>query len=433
MGERRWSSRLPSLGAKAAVAALAFAALWSANPAESLVQLPQFLRPWVVAWQGVSTIGGASGPGCPSDVGLNNQTIRNNVFPSVSGDQLRVRLSNIGGGAPLYVGAATVALSAAGGAIVDGSSQVLLFGGEPSTVIAAEAEAISDPVRLNVQAFTTLAVSVYFPAATGSPTPHLFALQDNFIAAGNQVQTSGATPYTQAVSCWLFLSGLEVTTRPNVLGALITLGDSITDGYASTTNGNSRYPDFLARRMATLPGNTLSVSNAGLSGNDLLENRTGEPLFGVPAPARFARDVLTQGGVRAVILLEGINDIGANSTTAADLIRIDKQILAQARAAGVKVYGGTLLPFGGSNATYGRDYGSAYGEQQRQALNQWIRASGAFDGVVDFDQATRNPNNPSQLLPAYDSGDHLHPNSAGYQAMADAVDIYTIVARTPGR
>jgi lysophospholipase L1-like esterase len=164
-----------------------------------------------------------------------------------------------------------------------------------------------------------------------------------------------------------------------------------------------------------------------LGGDDLLANRQGEPQFGIPAPGRLPRDVLTQYGVRAVILLEGINDIGANSAEAVDLIQVDRQIITQLHASGLKVYGATLVPFGGSFAVYGANYGTPVGEQQRQILNAWIRTSGAFDGVFDFDKAVRDPQNPFQMLPAYDSGDHLHPDDAGYLAMANAVDLNLII------
>jgi lysophospholipase L1-like esterase len=415
-------------GAAATIVAMtALTTVWSAQSAEDLGHFGENPRQWVAAWQGSPTVGGTIDPSCPSDVGVNNQTVRNIIIASTGGDRVRVRLSNVGGSAPLRVGAASVAISAGGAAIVGGTSRVLRFGGKTTTVIAAEGEALSDPVKLDVEAFKTLAVSIFLPDSTGPATQHFLANQDNYVAAGNQSQVGAAAPYTQTVSCWMFLSGLVVTPKLNVRGTLVTLGDSITDGYASTKNGNNRYPDDLARRLAALPGRTLSVSNAAIDGNDLLANRVGLALFGIPAPARLARDVLTQAGVRAVILLEGINDIGANAAVASDLIQIDQQIITQAHAAGLKIYGGTLVPFGGSNAIYGGNYGSTFGEQQRQALNQWIRTSAAFDGIVEFDIATRDPKNPTQMLPAYDSGDHLHPGPAGYQAMANAVDIGLIV------
>jgi lysophospholipase L1-like esterase len=223
----------------------------------------------------------------------------------------------------------------------------------------------------------------------------------------------------------MFISGLDVDRSPRVLGALVTLGDSITDGYLSTANTNRRFPDFIARRLAARRGFTLSVSNAASTGNELLYIRP-QLQFGYPAQARLDRDVLTQPGARAVILLEGINDIGDHSAKADDLIATDLQIIHQVHAAGLKIYGGTLTPFAGSNAIYGGDYGTDAGEQERQKLNHWIRTTHAFDGVVDFDEAIRDPANPSQILKAY-QGDALHPNDAGYQAMANAVDLDAII------
>jgi lysophospholipase L1-like esterase len=382
---------------------------------------------WVNAWQG-SPVGGGTIPGaaCPADQGLDNQTVRNIVFLSAGGDRVRVRLTNAFGTQPLQVGAASVALAGSGAATVAGSTRTVRFAGRPSVLIAAGGEALSDPVALPVRALQRLAVSVYLPRATGPATEHWDAQQDNFLAAGNRVGAPGAAGFGTTISCWMFADGVDVLPAPRVAGTVVTLGDSITDGAQSTINANRRYPDFLARRLNALPGRTLSVSNAGISGNDLLTFRTDLPfgvVFGPPAPARLARDVLTQAGARSVILLEGINDIGAFSAKASDLIQADQQIIAQAHAAGLRVYGATLVPFGGSNGQYGGDYGTPAGERQRQLLNHWIRTSGAFDAVFDFDRALRDPAQPDRMLPRYDSGDHLHPGDVGYRKMADTVDL----------
>ncbi|WP_437752283.1 SGNH/GDSL hydrolase family protein [Sorangium sp. So ce1389] len=381
---------------------------------------------WVAAWHGSPTPGGTfNSQDCPSDVGLSGQTVRNIVRLSTGGSSVRVRISNAGGSEPLKVGAASVAASAGGAATASGSSKPLRFAGQPSIVIAAGGEAVSDPVAMNVQALQTLAVSIHLPAKTGPATQHYFAAQDNFLAAGNQTGPGADKQFTRKISCWMFLSGVDVKATPNVVGTLIALGDSITDGYLSTKNNNQRYPDFLAQRLATRKGTTLSVVNAGIIGNELLTVRP-QLQFGYPVPARLARDVLTQPGARAVILLAGINDIGDRSAKATDLIPVYQQIIQSARAAGLKIYGGTLVPFAGSTGTYKGDYGTAKGEQERQKLNTWIRTSGAFDGVIDFDKALRDPSDPSRLLPAYDA-DKLHPNDAGYQAMANAVNLDAIL------
>jgi lysophospholipase L1-like esterase len=381
---------------------------------------------WVAAWQGSPTPGGTFySPGCPSDVGLTNQTVRNILFISAGGESIRVHISNAGGSVPLNVGSATVAISAGGAATAPGSLHQLQFAGQSSILIAAGGEAVSDSVAMSVQLLQNLVVSFYLPGSTGPTTQHYFAAQTNYLASGDQSAVGDATPFTHNISCWMFASAVDVKASPRVIGNIIALGDSITDGYLSATNANHRYPDFLARRLATRNGLTMSVSNAGIIGNELLTVRP-QLQFGYPAPARLARDVLTQAGARAVILLEGINDIGERSAKAEELIAVDRQLILAAHASGLKIYGGTLVPFAGSNAVYGGDYGTAAGEQERQKLNQWIRTSGAFDGVIDFDAALRDPANPTHLLPAYD-GDHLHPNDAGYQAMANAVNLDAII------
>jgi lysophospholipase L1-like esterase len=382
---------------------------------------------WVSAWQGSPTPGGTFySPGCPSDVGLSNQTVRNLVFLSTGGTFVRARISNTYGNEPLNVGSATIAVSAGGAAIAPQTLHQLSFSGQESILIAAGGEALTDPVAMDVNAFDIVAVSIFLPDSTGLATQHYFANQDNFLAAGDQTGMIAGTSFTDDISCWMFLSGIEVAAQPQIVGTVIVLGDSITDGIGSTNDANHRYPDFLAQRLAACTGPTLSVANAGVTGNELLTIRP-QLLFGYSAPARLARDVLIQPGARVVILLEGINDIGDRSAKAEDLIPVDLQIIRQGHAAGMRIFGATLLPFAGSNGTYGGDYGTAAGEVQRQALNQWIRTSYAFDGVIDFDKAVRDRADPTRLLPAFDSGDHLHPNDLGYQAMANAIDLDAII------
>jgi lysophospholipase L1-like esterase len=393
---------------------------------------------WVNAWQASPVAGGTiPGPGftCPADKGLDDQTVRNIVFLSAGGDRVRIRLTNAFGARPLQVGAAAVALVGTGAATVPGSGRALRFGGRSSILIAAGGEALSDPVPLRVRALQSLDVSVYLPTATGPATQHFFAQQDNYVAAGNRVGAAGAAPFTTRITCWMFADGVDVQASGQVSGTVVALGDSITDGALSTINANRRYPDYLARRLNALHGHTLSVSNAGIGGNELLTFRTDVPfglIFGPPAPARLPRDVLTQAGARSVILLEGINDIGATAGRAADLIQVDQQIIAQAHAAGLRVYGATLVPFAGSHEQYGGEYGTAAGERERQLLNRWIRTGGAFDAVFDFDRALRDPSHPDRMLPRYDSGDHLHPGDAGYEAMAATVDLGVLLRGTRG-
>jgi lysophospholipase L1-like esterase len=387
---------------------------------------------WVNAWQGSPTAGGTfDHASCPADTGLTDQTVRDIVFLTAGGHELRVRVSNAFGAQPLQVGAASVGVQKQGAATVPGTLRSLRFSGRASILVPAGGEALSDPVHLDVSALQRLAVTVYLPGATGPATQHNNSRETNYLASGNQAGSASAGPFGTKIGCWLFASGVDVRPGRDVRGTVVALGDSITDGDQSSIDADQRYPDHLARRLNAVHGPTLSVSNAGIGGNELLRNRTPE-LFGVSALARLPRDVLTQAGAREVILLEGINDIGAESATADQLIQADQLIIAQTHAAGLRIYGATLVPFGGSNARYGGNYGTPAGELQRQALNRWIRTSGAFDAVFDFDRALRDPADPTRLLPQYDSGDHLHPSDAGYRAMAAAVDL-RVLLRDLGR
>lgn len=374
---------------------------------------------WVASYE-ASEVAPASlvtGP-CAASTGLNDQTVRDIVYSTVGGDEVRVKLSNAFGGTPLQVGHASVAVSDAAGNVVSRTMTGLTFGGSASVVVPPFADELSDPVHLSVPALHDLAVSVFVPTAATTATQHWDTQQTNFVASGDAALNTSTTPFSTQISCSLFVSGVDVRSTGPISGTIVAFGDSITDGFQSTGNANHRWPDFLARELAATPGNRLGVVNAGISGDELTVNRT-PSVFGIGAMARLDRDLLTQTGVRDVVLMEGINDIGASSATAAQVIAIDKQIIEQAHAAGLKIYGGTLTPFGGSNAQYGGDYGTAAGEAQRVAVNAWIRTSGAFDGVIDFDKATRDAADPQILNPLFDA-DHLHPNDAGYQAMAQA-------------
>jgi lysophospholipase L1-like esterase len=334
---------------------------------------------------------------------------------SAGGDWVRARISNEYGANPLQVGMATISLAGTGAATAPGSLHPLQFGGSTSILIAAGGEVISDSVPLEVKALDNLDVSVYLPGSTGLATQHNYADQDNYLAAGDQTGSAIAGPFSTTISCWMFVSGVEVKTSPKVAGTLVAFGDSITDGYLSTNGANRRYPDDLARKLAMRKGRTLAVVNSGIVGNELLAVHPFLP-FGHTAPNRFARDVLTQPGARAVIVLEGINDIRYRSAGAEDMIPVYEQLIVAAHDAGLKIYGGTLTPFAGVNV----------GEAERQKANAWIRSSGAFDGVIDFDKVLRDPSDPTRMLPAYDA-DGLHPNDAGYQAMADAVNLGEIL------
>ncbi|RKP53457.1 SGNH/GDSL hydrolase family protein [Pararobbsia silviterrae] len=387
---------------------------------------------WVNAWQGSPTTGATfDTKSCPSDVGLENQTIRNVVYLSAGGQRVRIKVSNAGGTAPLKVGEVTVAPTLASDASTSAAPRTVTFGGASAIVVPAGSEAISDPVALPVRALTSLAVNVFVPEKTGPATQHFLATATNYLADGNQSHDAAATAYAGHASCWMFVSGVDVDAPRNVDGTVVFLGDSITDGYMSTADKNQRFPDFVARAMAKRRGPTFSVSNAGIAGNELLTNRD-LLMFGVPAATRAARDVWTQPHLKAVVLLEGINDIGDKSAKAPEIIGAMQQLIAQAHAAGVPIFGGTLVPFMGSNSTYKSDYGTPAGEAERLKVNEWIRTSHAFDGVIDFDEATRDPADPSRMKAAYDSGDHLHPSDAGYEAMAREIDVDALMRAKAG-
>jgi lysophospholipase L1-like esterase len=356
---------------------------------------------------------------------FNNQTIRQIVRTSIGGERVRVVLSNAFGTAPLAVGAAHIAIHDKDAAIVPRSGKPLTFSRKTSFTIPPRAVVVSDPVDITVPAQDDVAIDLYLPGDTGatveSPlTTHFQAFQTNYISTSGNHTAADALPVQTTVNSWFLLARLEVMAAESV-GTLVTLGDSITDGTRSTPNTNNRWPDHLVRRLKAEPGGIrLGVANVGISGNRVLSD-SANAQSGVNALARFERDVLMQPGVTHVVVLEGINDIGGArqnpSPSADDLIAGHLQLIERARARGIRIFGATLTPFEGAN------YFTQEGEAKRQALNQWIRTSGAYDAVIDFDAAVRDPNQPSKMLPKYDSGDHLHPGDAGYEAMAKAVNL----------
>jgi lysophospholipase L1-like esterase len=296
----------------------------------------------------------------------------------------------------------------------------LNFGGRPTITIPAGAIVYSDAVDLNVPATSDLAIDLYLPGDTNTPSPvtmHNAAFQTNYVSeTGNHVGKA-ALPVAGKSQSWFIVSRVEVMA-PESVGAVVTFGDSITDGTRSTPDTNNRWPDLLAKRLQTA-GTRMAVLNSGIAGNRVLSNAAFG--VGVNALARFELDALAEPGVTHVVVLEGINDIGqarANpSPSSDDLIVGYKQLIERAHSRGLKIYGATLTPFEAAA------YFTKEGEAKRQAVNEWIRTSKAYDAVIDFDAVTRDPANPTRFLPQYDSGDHLHPNDAGYQAMANAVDL----------
>ncbi|AVO57131.1 SGNH/GDSL hydrolase family protein [Pseudomonas chlororaphis] len=347
---------------------------------------------------------------------LADSTIHQKLRVSVGGSQVRVVISNEYGKQPLLIGAARVAAP-------EGARQVLKFGGEEQVSIAPGETRTSDPVALTVPALGDLVVSLYLPQRTPLTTFHWDGKQTAFIAPGNQVNAQRLEGKEQ-VEARLFLSDILVDA-PRDSRALVVLGDSITDGNGSTLDRNRRWPDFLAQRLAS---ENIAVLNGGISGARLLEDG-----MGASALARFERDVLNKPGVKSVVLMLGINDISWPGTAFAPnaplpslekLIAGYQQLINQAHRHNLRIIGTTLLPFEGAlEGSIIEHYHSVPKEQLRQALNRWIRTSQAFDAVIDFDQMTRDPRQPTRLLPLIDSGDHLHPGDAGNRAMAEGVDL----------
>ena len=349
-----------------------------------------------------------------------NQTLRQIVHASIGGSRVRVVVTNAFGAAPLEISAAYIALRDKQAALLAGSGQALTFSGQTTATVPAGAVMVSDPAALKVPDFADVAVDLFIGGDTSAQTLtiHRAALQTNYVAAGNKAGAADL-PDASTVPSWFFLERVEVSTNERT-AAVVTLGDSITDGAGSTAETNSRWPDVFARRLAAAKGGVkTAVLNTGIGGNRVLSESI--PEFGVNVLARFDRDVVAQPGVTHVVVMEGINDIGqareGASPSAADLIAGHKQLIERAHAHGLKIIGATLTPFEGAA------YYTEIGEQKRVAVNDWIRTGKAYDGVIDFDAATRDPQQPKRFLPQYDRGDHLHPSDAGYQAMANAIQL----------
>lgn len=405
-------------GLRAAGAGTAAAGISPITALRTPVQSGHWLASWAASPQG--PVGGN-----PSAGGFRNQTLREVVFLSGGGSMVRIRLTNTFGARPLDVGRASLAVQAAGARLRGGTVRGVTFAGQPSVLVPPGAQVLSDPVRLAVAPLSHLVISLYLPTATGPATEHVQARQTGYVAAGNRALQRTAAGFAARTQSWYFLAGADVRAPARYKGAVVALGDSITDGVGSPLNANARWPNDLARRLAVLPGNTLTVVDSGIGGNRVLNDSS---CCGLNAVARFGPDVLGQSGVRDVILLEGVNDIGYSRSLATDqaphtnvspLQIVDgyEQMIAMAHAAGLKVFGATLTPFRGAR------YWTAQGEAKRQVINRWIETSRAFDGVINFAAALAQPGHPERLRPAYDSGDHLHPNAAGYRAMANVVNL----------
>jgi lysophospholipase L1-like esterase len=356
------------------------------------------------------------------------QTIRQTARLSIGGSRVRIVLSNEYGKTPLTIGAVNIALAGEGGKIEEGSAHAVTFGGNPTIVIPPGAPAISDLVDMSVDPLALTSVSLYLPEVTPLSTIHWDGHQTAYVGGGNQVADvdfKADSKLTQRA----FLTEILVDA-PAGARAVVAFGDSITDGDGSTLDGNDRWPDRLAERLAKVGGPPVAVLNEGISGAKILSDR-----MGVNALARFDTDVLSQAKADTVILMMGINDIGWPGSglaahdpepTAEAIIEGYKQLIARAHAHGLRIIGATLTPFGDSFAgTPFEGYYTPEKEKIRVALNDFIR-SGAFDGVIDFDKVIVDPQKPGYSLPKYDKGDHLHPNAAGYEVMGGAIDLNTM-------
>jgi lysophospholipase L1-like esterase len=376
---------------------------------------------WVATW-GASPV--APLPANTTNPGFTNQTMRMVVHTSLGGNEVRVRLSNAFGSESLVIGAAHVAIHSKDASIASGTDRPLTFNGTGTATIPPGALVISDAVKLDVPALSDLAVSLYLPGPTGQATWHAAALSTNYVSRAGDFTGAADLPVDHTVASWFYLTDVEVKSSKDAF-ALVTFGDSITDGTRSTPDTNHRWPNLLAERLAQHHVK-LSVVDEGIAGNRVLHD-----LVGPNALARFDRDVLAQPGVGFITVLLGINDIGDISrlpavaqagrapqpVSAEQIIAGHLQMITRAHQQGLKIVGCTLTPFEGAA------YFSPEGETKREAVNKFIRGGGAYDGVIDFDAVVRDPGHAARFLPAYDSGDHLHPNDAGYKAMADAIDL----------
>lgn len=379
---------------------------------------------WVGSWATAPAMPWPVMEGFPdSTIALDDQTLRQVVRLSLGGDQIRVRLSNTYGDAPVNIGDAQVALRDSESTTVADSTFPITFAGNTSVSIPPGALVLSDPIPLAVEPLQELAVSLYFPDQFEAATVHGFALQTNYISEPGDHAAASEFPVAGTTESSAFLTGIDVATTPES-SAIVALGDSITDGFGSTSGAYGTWPDALANRLV-VAGLPRAVLNEGIGGNRLLSNPPADfgLAMGESALARFDRDVLGQAGVQYLIVYEGINDIGmgmfdpSQVRSSAELIAALNQIIERAHEHGITVIGGTITPYEGA------DYFSPEGEATRQEVNAWIRTSGAFDHVADFDAAVQDPAQPSRLLADYDPGDALHINDAGYAAMAEAINL----------
>ena len=390
-------------------------ATWATAQQAVRVAPPQI----VVGGRAMPTPAGPVAPTAPPGPGasFNNQTVRMIAHASMGGSRVRIELSDAVGTQAVTVGAAHIALRAKGSEIVPGTDRALTFHGAPGCTLRPGASTVSDPVDLNIPKLADLAVSLYFPGETGPPTSHSLGLHTTYISQTGDFTAQPTIDGAATVASYYYLASVDVLA-PAKSGVIVALGDSITDGARSTPDTDHMWPALLAARLqADKATARFAIVNEGISGNQVLKDGAG-----IAAVARFDRDVLDVPGVEWVMILESINDIGAiarggGPLTAADLIGALDQMVEQAHMHGIKVAGCTLTPYGGAG------YYSDAGEAIRSAVNDWIRKGGAFDAVVDFDAAVRDPANPKEFRADMHAGDHLHPSDAGYAVMANSVDL----------
>lgn len=377
---------------------------------------------WVTTWA-TAVHAPIPFPELPPPPVFENQTIRMVVRPTIGGTRIRIRLSNAYGTSPLEIGAAHIAIVDRAGNVMAASDHILRFGGHAAIQIPIGAPILTDPVELTCSPFVELAVSLFLPRKTTSLSTHLWAQHDSYVSGPGDFTARPDVPNPTRLGSWYYLADVEVWA-PDQAAAVVTLGDSITDGIGAKQGEYNDWPDLLAKRLAGDHGAPLAVANEGIGGNRILRDWAG-----VSALARFDRDVLAQLGVTSLVVLEGINDIGAphlkftetkdappkespfagQDVTAEDLIIGMKQIIDRAHQHGIAVFGATLTPFEGAG------YFTPEGESVRQAVNQWIRTGGIFDGVIDFDAAVRDPQHPARFREGFHAGDHLHPNASGIE------------------
>ena len=364
---------------------------------------------WIGTWMAAPQL---TEPGnLPPEPAFADTTLRQIVRVTLGGRQIQVRLSNEFGTVPLTLTAVRVARPGTGGSIDPRTEKPLLFAGQASVTIAPGATAVSDALAFEIAPLSDLAVTLHTRTTSRQITGHPGARCTSYLASGSHV-SDAILPGAVTVEHWYFLSGVHVPAVSGA-GAVVTLGDSITDGRGSPTNGNGRWPDYLARRLrANRATRSVGVLNAGIGGNAVIRGG-----LGPTALQRLDRDVISQPGARWLILFEGINDLGGRSAGAKEMIAAYQQIITRAKARGLRVYGATILPCGESF------YFTPELEAARGEINAWIRGSSAFDAVIDFDAALRDPKNPSRLADAALSPDHLHPSGLGYKTLADAIDL----------